>query len=102
MSRPTPEVRLEPVGEHGVYLCERFDPAGDPNKPERRLCASAHTVQRLDIDTVKGDPKRSYLGLGDEKRVWCRGRPWAARDLRASGRRGHGRPGGGGGRAEIP
>lgn len=77
----TPAVRLETVGKHVVYLVERFDRAGDPNKPERKLYASAHTVLRLDIDTVKGDPKRSYLALGDEMRVWCRRSPYLVADL---------------------
>jgi serine/threonine-protein kinase HipA len=77
----TPAVRLETVGKHVVYLVERFDRAGDPNKPERKLYASAHTVLRLDIDPVKGDPKRSYLALGDEMRVWCRRSPYLVADL---------------------
>lgn len=77
----TPAVRLEPVGEHVVYLIERFDRGGDPRRPARKLYASAHTVLRLDIDTVRGDPKYSYLGLADEMRVWCRRGPDLARDL---------------------
>ena len=77
----TPAVRLERVGEHVVYLVERFDRSGDPRRPARQLYASAHTVLRLDVDTVKGDPKRSYLGLADEMRVWCRRSPHLASDL---------------------
>lgn len=83
----TPPVRLEPVGEHMVYLCERFDRSGDPRKPVRKLYASAHTVLRLDIDAVKGDPKRSYLGLADELRVWCRKSPHLVSDLQELWRR---------------
>lgn len=83
----TPRVRLEQVGEHTVYLCQRFDRAGDPRKPARSLYASAHTVLRLDIDAVKGDPKRSYLGLADEMRVWCRSSPRRDHDLQELWRR---------------
>ena len=83
----TPVVRLEPVGEHTVYLCERFDRAGDPRKPSRSLYASAHTVLRLGLDAVKGDPKRSYLGLADEMRIWCRGSPRLEADLQELWRR---------------
>lgn len=83
----TPPVRLESVGEHRVYLCERFDRAGDPRKPSRSLYASAHTVLRLDIDAVKSDPKRSYLGLADEMRIWCRGSPRLEADLQQLWRR---------------
>jgi len=83
----TPVVRLDPVGEHVVYLCERFDRSGDPRKPARKLYASAHTVLRLDLDAVKGDSKRSYLGLGDEMRVWCRHSPHLGPDLQELWRR---------------
>ena len=83
----TPSVRLEPVGEHTVYLCERFDRAGDPRKPSRSLFASAHTVLRLGLDAVKGDPRRSYLALADEMRIWCRGSPRLQADLQELWRR---------------
>ncbi len=83
----TPPVRLEPVGEHTVYLCERFDRAGDPRKPSRRLFASAHTVLRLGLDAVRGDPRRSYLGFADEMRIWCRGSPHLEADLQELWRR---------------
>lgn len=83
----TPPVRIESVGEHTVYLCERFDRAGDPRKPSRSLYASAHTVLRLGLDAVKGDPKRSYLGLADEMRLWCQGSPRLEADLQELWRR---------------
>jgi serine/threonine-protein kinase HipA len=57
-----------------VLLVERFDRAGDPRRPQRRLYASAHTVLRLTPASTKGDPQRSYLNLGDRLRVWARGR----------------------------
>ncbi|WP_309295917.1 HipA domain-containing protein [Cupriavidus pauculus] len=45
-----------------------------PYRPQRRLFASAHTVLRLPLDAVRGDPRRSYLNFGDARRVWARGR----------------------------
>lgn len=83
----TPAVRLETVGEHTVYLCERFDRAGDPRKPSRSLFASAHTVLQLGLDAVRGDPRRSYLGFADEMRIWCRGSPRLEADLQELWRR---------------
>jgi len=67
-------VALHTFGSHQVLLVERFDRAGDPYRPQRRLFASAHTVLRLPLDAVRGDPQRSYLNLGDAVRVWARGR----------------------------
>jgi serine/threonine-protein kinase HipA len=67
-------VVLHTFGSHQVLLVERFDRAGDPYRPQRRLFASAHTVLRLPVDAVRGDPRRSYLNLGDALRVWARGR----------------------------
>lgn len=67
-------VVLHTFGSHQILLVERFDRAGDPYRPQRRLFASAHTVLRLSLDAVKGDPRRSYLNLGDQLRVWARGR----------------------------
>jgi serine/threonine-protein kinase HipA len=55
---------------HQVLMVQRFDRAGDPFKPTRKLYASAHTALRLRLDAVRGDPERSYLGLADRLRVW--------------------------------
>ena len=66
------EVELHSFGAHQVLLVERFDRAGDPLQPQRRLYASAHTVLRLAPQVVRGDPQRSYLNLGDRLRVWAR------------------------------
>ena len=55
-------------------LVGRFDRAGDPFRPQRSFFASAHTVLRLPLDAVRGDPRRSYLNFGDALRIWCRGR----------------------------
>jgi len=67
-------VTLHTFGSHQVLLVERFDRAGDPYRPQRRLYASAHTVLRLPLDAIRGDSRRSYLNLGDQLRVWGRGR----------------------------
>ena len=66
------EVELHTFGAHQVLLVERFDRAGDPRRPQRRLFASAHTVLRLAPQAVRGDPQRSYLHLGDRLRIWAR------------------------------
>lgn len=68
------QVLLHSFGAHQVLLVERFDRAGNPYRPERRLYASAHTALRLPLDAVRGDPRRSYLHLADQLRVWARGR----------------------------
>ena len=57
-------VLLQTFGAHQVLLVERFDRAGDPLRPQRRLYACAHTVLRLRPASVKGDPQRPYLNLG--------------------------------------
>lgn len=67
-------VLLHTFGSHQVLMVERFDRIGDPYRPQRRLFASAHTVLRLRLDAVRGDPQRSYLNFGDQLRVWGRGR----------------------------
>ena len=67
------EVDLRTFGEHQVLLVARFDRAGNPEQPERILCASAHTVLRLALDSLPGDPARSYLNLADALRIWGRG-----------------------------
>lgn len=63
-------VKLHTFGTHQVLMVKRFDRDGDPSKPTRKLYASAHTVLRLRLDAVKGDPERSYLGLADRLRIW--------------------------------
>jgi len=63
-------VRLHTFGAHQVLLVQRFDRAGDPMKPMRKLYASAHTALRLHLHAVKGDPERSYLALADRLRIW--------------------------------
>lgn len=67
-------VSLHTFGAHQVLLVERFDRTGNPMRPQRRLFASAHTVLRLPVTAVRGDPQRSYLVFGDQLRVWARGR----------------------------
>lgn len=64
------QVRLHTFGAHQVLMVRRFDRAGDPFKPMRRLYASAHTALRLRLDSSKGEPERSYLALADRLRVW--------------------------------
>lgn len=63
-------VKLHTFGVHQVLMVLRFDRDGDPYKPTRKLYASAHTVLRLRMDSVRGDPERSYLGLADRLRIW--------------------------------
>ena len=63
-------VKLHTFGVHQVLMVLRFDREGDPYKPTRKLYASAHTVLRLRLDSVRGDPERSYLGLADRLRIW--------------------------------
>lgn len=65
-------VKLHTFGAHQVLMVQRFDREGDPFKPTRKLYASAHTVLRLRLDAVRGDPERSYLGLADRLRIWTR------------------------------
>lgn len=75
-------VALITFGSHQVLLAERFDRAGDPYRPQRKLYASAHTVLKLRLDAVRGDPERSYLALGDRLRVWAKGRDDLGQQLR--------------------
>jgi serine/threonine-protein kinase HipA len=63
-------VKLHTFGAHQVLMVQRFDRGGDPFKPTRTLYASAHTALRLRLDSVKGDPERSYLALADRLRIW--------------------------------
>lgn len=65
-------VKLHTFGAHQVLMVQRFDREGDPFKPTRKLFASAHTVLRLRLDAVKGNPERSYLALADRLRIWTR------------------------------
>lgn len=65
-------VKLHTFGAHQVLMVQRFDRAGDPFKPTRKLYASAHTALRLRLDAVRGDPERSYLGLADRLRIWTK------------------------------
>ncbi|WP_338416238.1 HipA domain-containing protein [uncultured Sphaerotilus sp.] len=81
------EVELHTFGAHQVLLVERFDRAGDPRQPQRRLYASAHTVLRLAPQSVRGDPQRSYLNLGDRLRIWARDREDLPRQLHEVWRR---------------
>lgn len=78
---------LHTLGSHQVLLVERFDRAGDPLEPQRFLYASAHTVLRLSPATLRGDPQRSYLNLGDRLRIWARGREDLSHQLRELWRR---------------
>lgn len=76
-----PAIGLHTIGPHQVFMIERFDRAGAPARPQRRLYASAHTVLQLEPSAVPGDPRRSYLVLADRMQVWCGGKPDMARDL---------------------
>lgn len=76
-----PEVRLEAVAGHHVYLIERFDRLGDPRRPQRRPFVSAHTALRLGPASTPGDPARSYLVLADMLRRWGGTNPALADDL---------------------
>jgi len=83
-------VALHTFSAHQVLLVERFDRVGDPQRSQRRLYASAHTVLRLPLiamGATKGDPRRSYLNLGDRLRVWARGRADLGEQLRELWRR---------------
>ncbi|RYF55914.1 MAG: type II toxin-antitoxin system HipA family toxin, partial [Comamonadaceae bacterium] len=66
-------VKLHTFGAHQALMVRRFDRDGDPSKPTRKLYASAHTVLRLRLEAVRGDPERSYLALADRLRIWTRG-----------------------------
>lgn len=67
-------VKLHTFGSHQVLMVQRFDRGGDPFKPTRTLYASAHTALRLRLDSVQGDPERSYLALADRLRIWTNDR----------------------------
>ncbi|NIM40284.1 MAG: type II toxin-antitoxin system HipA family toxin [Hydrogenophaga sp.] len=76
-----PEVRLETLASHHVYLIERFDRLGDPRAPQRRPFVSAHTALRLSPASTTGDPARSYLVLADMLRRWGAANPALDADL---------------------
>ncbi len=65
-------VKLHTFGAHQVLMVRRFDRGGAPFKPTRKLYASAHTVLRLRLSSVPGDPERSYLALADRLRIWTK------------------------------
>jgi len=65
-----PKTLLQQHGGREVFLVERFDRFGDPNRPERYLFASACTVLGLDSNSMPGDERRSYLVLADQMRRW--------------------------------
>lgn len=83
-----PEIRYLTAGAHAIFLIERFDRApiskGDTALAStfgRLPFASAHTVLRLQLAAVPGDPARSYVALADELRRWGRGSPLLATDI---------------------
>lgn len=67
-----PQIRFIKHGVHEAFLIQRFDRAGDPSHPERKLFASAHTVLGLSGNPLPGDASRSYLVLADRMRQWIR------------------------------
>lgn len=64
-------VRLHTFGSHQVLMVERFDRGGSPERPTRRLFASAATLLRLPLAAARGDPLRSYLVLEERLRIWA-------------------------------
>lgn len=67
----TAAVKLYTFGSHQVLMVERFDRSGNPERPQRRLFASAATLLRLPVAAVRGDPLRSYLVLQERLRIWA-------------------------------
>ncbi|MEN9842656.1 MAG: hypothetical protein RLZZ612_485 [Pseudomonadota bacterium] len=82
-----PEVRWERQAGREIFLIERFDRVGDPQRPQRHLFASAHTVLGLDARTLPGDARRSYLVLADQMRRWISDSAHARQDLHELWRR---------------
>jgi serine/threonine-protein kinase HipA len=76
-----PPIELHAWGHHQVFLIQRFDRAGDPARPQRKLFASAHTVLGLSPAATRSEPERSYLVLADRMRIWCAGNPLLAEHL---------------------
>lgn len=68
-------IKLHTFGMHQVLMVQCFDRDGDPYKPTRKLYASAQTVLRLRLDSVRGDPERppTMLALDLTQRVVDRG-----------------------------
>ncbi|WP_334043692.1 type II toxin-antitoxin system HipA family toxin [Burkholderia ambifaria] len=64
------EVTFERVGVHEVVMVKRFDRKVVDGGVERTLFASGATVLRLDSDTTREDPDRSYPKLAHELRRW--------------------------------
>lgn len=67
-----PSILLKTEGANQAFMVERFDRAASPDAPQRRLFASAHTALNLPPDAMRGDPRRSYLVLADQLRIWAR------------------------------
>jgi len=82
-----PPTLLQRCGEREVFLIERFDRSGDPERPQRHLYASAHTVLGLDAQAIPGDARRSYLVLADQIRRWINDAPAHRTDLQELWRR---------------
>lgn len=82
-----PAINLILAGNKELYLIERFDRTAEPHQPQRHLFASAHTVLRLALSSVRGDPRRSYLVLADEMRKWMVGSEFLTADLQQLWRR---------------
>ncbi|WP_225032608.1 type II toxin-antitoxin system HipA family toxin [Paraburkholderia sp. XV] len=64
------EVKFERVGAHEVVLVKRFDREVIHGCVARTFFASAATVLRLDSDTTRESPDRSYPKLAHELRRW--------------------------------
>lgn len=67
-----PPILLKTAGANQAFMIERFDRGANPEKPQRRLFASAHAALALPLDAVRGDLRRSYLVLADQLRTWAR------------------------------
>ncbi len=66
------EVAFHRVGPHQVVTVNRFDRhVRDDFQVARYGFASAHTLLRLDSDTVRGNAARSYPYLAGELQRWC-------------------------------
>ncbi|RZL04156.1 MAG: type II toxin-antitoxin system HipA family toxin [Rubrivivax sp.] len=81
MGLNVPDLDLKTIGQHQVFMIARFDRGGVPERSQRGLFASAHTVFDLEPSAVLGDPRRSYLNLADRMRIWCANGPGLESDL---------------------